>query len=231
MNMSMQNINFTSRSAEIKKADKICRKINNTYPAYSPSKIMLKSIFKKDHDLYKYASSLQEIIDAKIRRPLHSLRELDLKYLYFKTLTDKTKEYKLANCNEFMNLANLACAVNGMKSVPIKFLAIDENDIIKKDIDHIVLAVPLNGKKVEFDRLTRQKDVIIIDPWLGIADYAQNIENRYKDFSDIFKLPEGIHLAADTHVKEEDIIPQKMFKNLREMFPELIVDYSFTSKE
>ena len=104
-------------------------------------------------------------------------------------------------------------------------------DVIKKDIDHIVLAVPLNGKKVEFDRLTRQKDVIIIDPWLGIADYAQNIENRYKDFSDIFKLPEGIHLAADTHVKEEDIIPQKMFKNLREMFPELIVDYSLTSKE
>ena len=38
----MHTVNFTSRSATVRKADKICRLVNNTYPAYSPSKIMCK---------------------------------------------------------------------------------------------------------------------------------------------------------------------------------------------
>ena len=63
MNLTVQkNVNFTSRSPQFKKADKICRLINNTYPSYSPSKTMLKSIYKKDYELYKYANSLQEFI-------------------------------------------------------------------------------------------------------------------------------------------------------------------------
>ena len=221
---AQNNINFSSRSADFKKADKICRLVNNNYPASSPSKIMLKSIYKKDYDLYKYANTLQEKVNNDIRTPLQSLKDLGLKYLYFKKLTSKTKELHLANCDEFMNLANLVCAVNKIKAVPVKFLAVDKNDVIKKDIDHVVLAIPLKNKEVAFDRLSRQKDVIIIDPWLGIADYAQNIENRYRENSNVFKLPDGIHIAADTHVKEDDTISERLFDNLREMFPELIID-------
>lgn len=224
MRISAQNnINFTSRSAQYKKADKICRLVNNTYPTYSPSKTMLKSIFKKDYDLYKYANSLQEIIKEKIRLPLQYPKDLNLKYLYFKMLTSKTKEYKIANCDELMNLTNLACAVNGIKATPIKFLGTTPEGVIIKDIDHVALAIPLNNKEVEFDMLSHQKDVIIIDPWLGIADYAQNIENRYRDCSNIFKLPENVRLAADTHVKESDTISENLFKTLKEMFPELII--------
>ena len=94
MRISAQNnINFTSRSAQYKKADKICRLVNNTYPTYSPSKTMLKSIFKKDYDLYKYANSLQEIIKEKIRLPLQYPKDLNLKYVkngieYFLTSCD-----------------------------------------------------------------------------------------------------------------------------------------------
>ena len=130
----------------------------------------------------------------------------------------------MANCDELMNLTNLACAVNGIKATPVKYLGVDKNDRILKDIDHVVLAIPLDNNNVTFDRLTRQKNVIIIDPWLGIADYAQNMENRYRECSNIFKLPDGVHLAADTHIKENDAITENLFKNLKEMFPELIIN-------
>ncbi len=224
MNINMHTVNFTSRSATVRKADKICRLVNNTYPAYSPSKIMCKSYFKKDMNAYKIANRLQEDLKEFVRTPLQSIKDMNLKLLYFKTLSDKIKKFHIANCEELMNLASLTCSVNKIKSLPVKLLAVDEKDIIKKEIDHVVLAIPLSDKGVILDRMSRQKDVIIIDPWLGIADYAPNIERRYKDCPDIMKLPNNIRLGLDTYIKAADSVPETLFENLREMFPELIIN-------
>ena len=141
-----------------------------------------------------------------------------------KVLAKAIKKHHYANCAELTKLANIICAVNGIKSQPITMIACDNNNRIISSIDHVALAIPVKEKALQIDKMNKLKDVIIIDPWLGIADYAQNVALQYKNmFSKYLKLEENHCLGVDTAGNAYSI-PEEEFQNLRKEFPELILE-------
>ena len=67
------------------------------------------------------------------------------------------------------------------------------------------------------------KNVIVIDPWLGIADFAENVAMKYQN---IFR--KHLKLNTSTHVKinpNAQVMPisEKDFEALKKEFPNLIL--------
>ena len=71
--------------------------------------------------------------------------------------------------------------------------------------------------------MSKIKNVIIIDPWLGIADFAQNAAMKYQN---IFR--KHLRLDKSTHVNiNPDAlvmpIPERDIEALKKEFPNLIL--------
>ena len=141
-----------------------------------------------------------------------------------KVLANAIKKHHHANCAELTRLANIICAVNEINAQPIAMIACDNNEHIISSIDHVALAIPLKENALKTDKMSKLKNVIIIDPWLGIADFAQNAILQYKNlFSKYLKLEESHHICIDTTANMHSI-PKEEFQNLRREFPELILN-------
>lgn len=154
---------FTGRAPIIKEADKICRNINTSFPHISPSYSWIN--FGKPE---KY-EQLFENIEKRLSLIRYQEHEASSEFSYYKTLLKLTKKYKCANCGELADIAYITCKTKNLKDVEI--VGVYGYDAKQKkliDYDHVAVQFKQGNKKV------------IIDPWFGIADYAQNCLIKYK---------------------------------------------------
>lgn len=216
------NINFKSRNPAVIKADKICRMVNTEFASISSSKLNLKVNSNKKYDkFYSYANILRYDIWHKVRDKVALARDNILER--YKKTVELVKKERLANCDELTSLAGLICAANGIKSQPLIVHKIENNTLNKKSCGHVALALTENGEIKKDVRMSEMKDVIIIDPWLGIADYAPNVAQEYKnmyphflnlkDFDEVIMSPANFKFV----LKEED------FDTAKKEFPNFVI--------
>lgn len=153
---------FSGRAQIIKDADKICRGINSAFPHFSPSYSWFN--FGKPR---KFNDAFIRY-DDKLNMIRASRDYTDTAYDYYNKLMRLVKKYKCANCEELAEIAYLAC--KNKKLQDVKLIGIyGYNNRKHKLVDYDHMAVSFrDGKKT-----------VIVDPWFGIADFAQNCLVKY----------------------------------------------------
>ena len=214
--------NFTSRNQSIRTADRICRMVKTEFPAISTSKVAIK--VKNDpkySQFHKLDFDLGHAIWKKVRDKYAPVRD-DIISRY-KKIAELVKLERLVCCDELTRLAALVCAVNGIKSQPlhVKHGSVDTSS--PDSCGHVALAIIPDGEMRTGARMSDMKDVIVIDPWLDIADYAPNVAQEYKNqYPHLLRIKPGdeVFMAPD---RFNFVLKEENFKDAREEFPELIL--------
>ena len=161
-------ITFTSRKHSIRNADLITRKAHSVYPHISESKIT--SMIGKDQvkDLFFGRMSLEYALKFAAER----LKiEIDEKNTYQYVIESLKKG--LGNCFEESKFAELIAKINGQNNIYSGKIYVGKG-FAKHEVAFIT-DIKINADK--FYRF-KNKEAIILDPWLGITDYAENYFTR-----------------------------------------------------
>lgn len=169
-------ITFTGRKNNIRNADIITRKAHSQYPHISESRINAAISQDKVKDLFWGQMSLEYALKFASER-LNI--ELDEKNAHKHVIESLKKG--LGNCYEESKLAELIAKVNGQKNIYSGKIFAGKG-LAKHEVAFIT------DKKIEPDKLYKfkNKEAIILDPWLGITDFAGNYFKKIRtDFSKI----------------------------------------------
>ena len=243
MKIETQGISFKARNPVVMKADRICRMVNTEFPSVSSSSIIprcTKTIQDKARRFGERPPQIEngDLPDSRYNKLYYLFMRTDEKLRKFvrepfletvgtvaenKVLTETVKKHHFANCAELTRLANLICAVNGIKAQPIEMVTCDSDDKILSFIDHVALAIPLRKNALNWSKMSKLKDVIIIDPWLGIADFAQNAAMQYQNlFRKYLKLGIFNYVGVNPMALVRPI-PEEDYGALRKEFPNLVL--------
>lgn len=169
-------ISFTSRQNSIRNADIITRKAHSQYPHISESRINATISQDKVKEFFWGQMSLEYALKFASER-LNI--EFDEKNAHKHILESLKKG--LGNCYEESILAELIAKINGQKNI-YSGKIIAGKGFAKHEVAFIT------DKKIEPDKLYnfRNKEAIILDPWLGITEFAGNYFKRIRtDYSKI----------------------------------------------
>lgn len=206
---SNDKIKFTARNKTIRFADDIARKINRSYPRISPSNVEgfsnVDNFFHLNNILNSRINTLRFQVSCKFARSL-GWNEL------VKIVPNSVKFFKVGNCAEASELAEIAARTNGIQNCSQMSCVTPWG----KSYDHRVLIV--NDKKP-----------YIIDAWLGFADYVPKAIERYrKEFRhhfDFDKLGTEVICFKPSYLRTS-IYPnfyEKPQEQYKALFPELYI--------
>lgn len=226
-------ISFQSRKPEIRFADTIARKAHSIYPHVSSSKIIANNYIKSNNS--KNSTFLGFGLLNKINNKMAQMRsKLDFSPNYYYTLIHEIKKYRVANCYEEATLAKLIGSVNGIKNIYVGDLILkDKVSGSEQPFDHSIAFI--TDKKLDKDGVFRfkNKDAILIDPWLKFADFASNyftkIKNSYNRFFPKIN-DQSKEIATEINDKHFEIIikpsnhnHREIIDDLEKMYPELLI--------
>jgi len=215
---------------QLKQADKALRIINSYYPTSSCSR------YKKFRTAQNNTKTQQNIAlfaiqTALLRRKLFESEEKESAFDYFDKFLKSLKNHKLANCYELVKLFNFIMDLNGIESKYASLLG----------FDHCVALIPLKKaaypqENIEKTPISKLKNYLIADPWLGIVDYAPNIITLYKNHPDYNRFvvtpskisTEEIKLPAEYYLASEYYHNKKLTTDEKNVFiktnPELFIN-------
>lgn len=180
-------ITFQSRQKAIQSAEIIERKAHNIYPHISSSK--LKKRYLKSHNISEYSPNTHlPDFYLNIRKSLKEFRaELRNSQSYFADLIYGLQDRKVGNCFEDACLAELIGKINGQDNIFVGNIFVNKGNFDgKKKIDHSVAFITNKNIKSGEEYTFKNKEALIIDPWLGITDFAGNyftkLKHHYKKF-------------------------------------------------
>ncbi len=250
----MNMISFKGRNNILQNADRITRKVNSVYPHISESKskdyiskVIEFSDFNSDVSKKMMNLSFRNAVklDA-LRFRMPSGIEL------FKSIIYALKDKHIGNCYESARLAEIIAKINGQDNVySMKTYVARNRSGMEIKLEHVVSVMtnqPIEaGKKYIF----KNKDAVIIDPWFGITDFASKYVERLKnDFMHHFMYMPNNNLVSRMISKqaktpqeynalkkekffnppirfllhEDDVLTKEQAKELRDEYPELILD-------
>ena len=186
---------FTSKNKNIRKADDIQRIARENFPIFSPSYLQeFYCLNGKGPNTPKQVRTIQ--IAQRIVYKINAGRIVDdesSKSLYFSEPLyirplDRIKRTKLGNCYE-ASVATLAALtandINDAKRVSLEqkteYVNKKTNKVVfskNYDLDHTVV-VSAMGKENP-----KEKDLIVLDSWMGFADSISGAKDRYSRFID-----------------------------------------------
>lgn len=246
-------INFKGRCISIQNADRITRTANSIYPHISESRTALAAERQLEFLSYDSLSS-RKFQDLKFKN-LVKLKAMRMKELFgmdlFRQIICMLKEQKMGNCYELSRLAEFIAKVNGQNNVyPMKIVMPRNSSGADFPVGHVVSVItdkPINSQQ---KYVFKNKEAIILDPWLGITDYVSRYAERLKnDFKHNFQfIPDNdINIRYITKIAknlkqykdlkkgkcfnpdikfvlhEEDIVSKEQAKQLRTEYPELVL--------
>ena len=171
-------ITFEGKPQVLKSAEILERNAKNLYPHISTSRIKTHLDTKQPIPNF-YAKLADNIVLS--RQMIRESKDLYSSVLF------ALQEFKLGNCTEEAILAEMLGKINGQNNIYSGCIFINKNGFLKR-LDHAVAFV--TNKKIDGgkDYLFKNKDAIIIDPWLGITDCAGSYFGKIKSiFRDTFK--------------------------------------------
>lgn len=219
MNIQQTHVSFTARNPEIRFADDIARRINKTYPRISSTIVTDFNNLEKHPDVeLRIANKIYEFREQqdKLVRKALSFNNLNYKKIS-EIVTSLTKKFKAGNCIESTNLSLIAAKANNLKNISAAYIKHPNGT----DYDHAVVLVNKDSKKP-----------YVIDSWLGFADYVPNAIKRYqKEYSKYFDFGVMPSNAMIIEADEWQMLSytlnhnraQRVTKNLKKMFPELVI--------
>ena len=199
MNIFSDNINFTGRCSQVKDAQWVCHVVNTAFPNVSTTRFSapLYKLKQENAQLYYNFINKNQFQTAKP----YNYNELKLFVLFDwqKHLVEKLNNVrrrwqsdsknssrllcnvikqlkldKIGNCGEDALLSEAILKINGIDNSYTAALCLNDSKI-----DHRVCVFNRDGTKFD-GKVT--KNTIIIDPWIGAADFAQNMFLNYKRF-------------------------------------------------
>lgn len=141
---------------------------------------------------------------------------------YLNNLISQVKKMKMGNCFEDAVLSEFVLKLNGFGSATSACL-------FKKDklghvsaIDHVVCAFSPDVNDIQACIPSNpSNDIIILDSWLGIVDYAINALQKYKTIGSKF-----FHIGKDDTIvirtKNNLDLTKEELAEFRKMYPQLI---------
>ena len=208
-------ITFTSRQKEIRNADLITRKAHSVYPHISESRV--SAIISKDKvkELFWGQMSMEYALKFAGER---LKMECDEKNLYAHVI--EALKNGLGNCAEEAKLAELIGKINGIKNIYSGSIFAGKG-FAKHDVAFITNEEIKPNKKYKF----KKKDALIIDPWLGITEFAGNYFKIIKtNFAKLLEIRGNSkpYIIPDFTSK----LTQAKIRNFRKKYSELIIDFS-----
>jgi len=226
--MNISNIHnqtsFSARSPKLREADKICRLINAEFPAISGTKFAEFDTAQNNQQMLTAINAINEKLYHNIRIPFDRSYSQWGPLQGIVDLITLVKEFRIANCGEFAKLCAAICNINGIEVVqPGLTLVTKDNRLTAKNIDHAVIMFKPK-KNIMLKRMRDLKDAIIIDPWLGIVDFAPNIEQKFKsEYAKFFKIPENCDIALTTWTADRIKYNEEISAKLKKLFPQFII--------
>lgn len=219
--MQIQNntISFTARCPEIKKAQWVCHKITENTPHFSSTKFepfftnfrtknlndekKLRNMFSFRHKLIQKLNDIRCAYRIGMDTPL----DFDINNL------NQLKHEHFGNCGEDAIAARLILKMNGIDNVVQGFLKVND-----KKIDHAVCMFNRDGSP--FEKIINNQ-TILVDPWSGIVDFANNAFKKYKNmYTRYFKIPENAKMSFEP--KRNYKVDKTDIEGLRNYFPEFV---------
>ena len=226
MKINFLDMGMMSRIQIKKEAEKACRIINSEFPAISSTKISEFDNTRNNPKFKLFTQEIQKRITDKVREPMDPYRGEGHEVELFKILVEKVKEFRVANCGDFSKLCKLICNINNIPTRKAELLVSKEGRFRGK-IDHAIQILPLNGQKTGFEPLSKLKDVLIIDPWLGFAEFAPKAEEMFqKEYSRFFGLEDGSKIHLDSFSDMEPPVTKEVIEYFKQNFPQFIMDKS-----
>ena len=199
-------ITFQSRQLPIQYAEIIERKAHNVYPHVSNSKLNTRC----EHAFTNHTVTPNFFDKVRIKT-LAKLRELRSKLrtsnTFYTDLAYGMQDNRVGNCFEEACIAELIGKINGQKNIYVGDIFVEKENVKnKRKIDHTVAFITNKKIKPGKEYYFKNKDAVIIDPWLGITDYADMYFTRLKNhFKNYFKeLPEQDFSEYLTGVNSKD---------------------------
>ena len=205
-------ITFESRQKVIRNADLITRRAHSLYPHVSESRIVSMIGEDKVKDLFWGNMSLRYALKFAAQR--YNM-EIDEKNLYRYVL--ESLQGGLGNCSEEAKLAELIARINGQKNVYSGKIFAGKG-FAKHEVAFITDKEIKPDKKYHF----KNKDALIIDPWLGVTDFAgRYFKSLTKHYAKVLQIRGNAKpsLQADFSSK---LTPKKL-GDLKKGHPELII--------
>lgn len=205
-------ITFTSRQKEIRNADLITRKAHSVYPHISESRV--SAIISKDKvkELFWGQMSMEYALKFAGER---LKMECDEKNLYAHVI--EALKNGLGNCAEEAKLAELIGKINGIKNIYSGSVFAGKG-CAKHDVAFITNEEIKPNKKYKF----KKKDALIIDPWLGITEFAGNYFKIIKtNFAKLLEIRGNSkpYIIPDFTSR----LTQSKIRNFRKKYSELII--------
>jgi len=177
MQIITNSINFKSKNPTIKKADKALRIIHSKFPVASPSKFAKFSTLKSNPQ-YKSIVERMATIVTLIRMKILPSEANDSPTVFYKKFLDTLNKHNIGNCGELVKLVNFILGLNGIKA--------EKANLCPSSLNHCVSIIPLkenalNNIAFEITPLSKMKDILVVDPWLDIVDYAPNVATLFKN--------------------------------------------------
>ena len=207
MKIQPVNINnsytFQAKKKDIRKADDIVRRVNQEFPAFSPTRVKYFWHPINEKKLQLLEKPLLNImrIRERIGREINEDK-------FLLGIFDEIETNKTANCGEKSWLTLGALAANGYdksvkSAIGLKWEAYDmrNNETLIKgkiDLDHSAILTTMSKKKVK-----KPQDLIVLDPWFNKAmSYSEASAEYFKLLNDNRMLK--IHKEIINKLKEKN---------------------------
>ena len=239
---------FTSRSANLKKADDVCRRVMNEFP-----------IVNSDTRLLKFSAIIKKLSFGRMEEYLSVLMDkfrdyYDVENLskYYEREILGMKKHKLGNCHEIADATYMALRINGYEDVkPLWLYAYNPRFKTMRDLDHVVIGINFrtpkgykykNGDPMFMSpshRIYPQNDSIVIDSWAGFTEYGKNLKDKYnrKELSMALRKDTKVKPLLKSNeelcfvpVEQEERMPEMLLPFFKNLFPQLSLTEKFGAK-
>ena len=214
-----KNIAFTARAPQIKDAQWVARKVRS-FPHISTTRLSapiwnLQEQNLALYDRYMAKKSFERFVpkndnEAKLvklfawhKRMINKLKNARDEWRVgrkddFRRVSSVLGQFKydkVGNCGEDAFLSGAIAKINGVENVYTAKLNVDDSVV-----DHVVCFFNSDGAK--FDGNIKN-DTIIIDSWIGEADYAKNMFVKYKNLCQKF----FFNLKPNSEIRFQNVSP------------------------
>ena len=161
-------ITFKGNKELLKSAKLLETNSRNLYPHMSTSRIRQIIGFEKENDPKFFTEMKKDYSTAR--------NMIRISGDYYSALVYSLQFGRIGNCTEDSMLTELLGKINGQKNIYTGSLGI-EKEGKKGALNHVVAFVT---DKPDEEQFFKNKEAVIIDPWLGITDFADNYFTKLK---------------------------------------------------
>ena len=184
---------FGAKNKKIRDADDIMRISVNSFPRLSSTYMdtfYLSTQNEQKSPLHHLAKYISNKVNSEImlqREVIKKITNENSAVIPYALTLAVVKKNKLGNCGEAAICALAALAANGIYNSKRMLLYLQTDFIDKKSgecvysgkspLDHSFVITTMSDLKLDD---AKEKDIIVVDPWLGFTDSLSNAKARFK---------------------------------------------------